>query len=130
MDMYNFKTDVMSLRLAAKETILTSNPLFLEVGINIANLEFILSLMDDKVSLNELVALFKYRFDKIEDHIKRNIFNYHDYLYDGNLKNSTGISDEFMNDLFNTCSDKELILIERLFKFLHNEYERVKKVGK
>lgn len=128
MNMYNFKFDEDSLRANLKETILTCNPLFLEVGFNIPNLDFILSLIDDKVVLNDLILLFEKRFDNLSINHKRNIFNMYNYIHSGNLERDSDVVDDFMSGLFRTASDLDRYNIDTLFKFVSNENERVKNV--
>lgn len=128
MNMYNFKFDEDSLRANLKETILTCNPLFLEVGFNIPNLDFILSLIDDKVVLNDLILLFEKRFDNLLINHKRNIFNMYNYIHSGNLERDSDVVDDFMGGLFRTASDLDRFNIDTLFRFVSNENERVKNV--
>jgi hypothetical protein len=128
MNMYNFRVDGDSLRANLKETIITCNPLFLEIGFNIANLDYILSLIDDKLVLSDLIRLFEYRFDKLEVPNKRTVTNMYKYLYNGNLVSNSDVPDDFMDSLFRTASDVDRVYVETLLKFVSNENERVKNV--
>ena len=124
--MYNFKSDAASLRLTFKELLLRNIPVFLEYGINLGNLDYILSLIQDKIVLNELIILVRERFTKLPYNKRININNLNRYIYNGDLNSNSDVADSLMENSFRTASDNDMQILIILFRFLSNEYERIK----